>query len=392
MIKDLWNAMRLYIEDRLSSPLLTGFAFAWSIINYRFFLILFSNERFTEKIALIENYVFQSNEVRLYKGLIYPLLAAFTYVLIYPFLDRLIYAAWRWHQHKLIQIRQRIDEERPLSEKDRTQLLSRIYEAERAQEDAMQRLETTIESQRVRIKELEEQALAIAKNDTLPEDQPPHEQQEGNPNGFLDLPLSLEALTSYVNDRFPNLPVGEDILRLLLRDIDKRRYPKLSDINNVVENAASAVETYKKEKPEWFTKGADYLTKSLGFLDKKFRSRHPFADETQRAFIKYDESSSTNLADVEHTKFEDFSSLEVRILEAIAKAEREDRTATHQLMIESIRGDRVELKYHLDDLSRRKYLESHYANGDWYYELTHDGRRVLIALGKTGKNSNKNSP
>lgn len=395
MIKDLWNSIRLYIEDRLSSPLLTGFLFAWSIINYRFFLILFSNERFIEKIALIEQYVFPSADTKLYKGFIYPLAAALIYVLIYPFIDRLIFAAWRWHQHKLIQLRQRIDEERPLSEKDRTQLLSRIYDAERKKDEELQWLETTIESQRVRIKELEDQASAIAQDKTTSENELSPGRQDAHPEeqSLLEQPLTLDALSSYVTYRFPNKPVGEDILKLLLRDIDKGHYRNIRDLDNIVERAANAVAKYEKEKPEWFTKGADYLTKSLGFIDKSFRATHHFAPQTKKAFAKYDQQTSTERASLDRPNPEDLSSLQINILEAVANAEREGVNATEQFIRSKIGGDIVENKYNLDNLTMQGYFKQHYqGNGEEFYALSHDGRRVLLALGKAGKSGGQGRP
>lgn len=404
MIKDLWNAIRLYIEDRLSSPLLTGFVFAWSIINYRFFLILFSNERFIEKIALIEKYVFPSDEIKLYKGVLYPLAAALIYVLIYPFVDRYIFRAWRWHQHKLIQIRQRIDEERPLSEKDRTQLLSRIYEAERKQGEETQQLDTTIESQlvrikelegqiesqRVSIKELEGQASAFAQNKTTSENQLPPVQQDVDrrEESLFEQPLTLDTLSSYVTYRFPNKPVGEDVLKLLLRDIDKNRYHKIRDIDNVVQRVTDAVAKYEEEKPELFTKGADYLTKSLGFVDRSFRSRHGFADQTRQAFTKFDEQLST-ITPADRSNLEELSAIELDILEAIANAERDNAVATEHWIESQVTGDKIERNYILADLEKRKYLKRHldqYSNP--LYALDHDGRRVLIAVGKAGGKRN----
>lgn len=391
MIKDLWNAIRLYIEDRLSSPLLTGFVFAWSIINYRFFLILVSNERFIEKIALIEQYVFPSTDAKLWKGFLYPLAAALTYVLIYPFIDRLIFTAWRWHQHKLIQIRQRIDEERPLSERDRTQLLSRVYGVERRHEEETQRLETTIESQQVRIKELEEQLSATARDEITSVNQLSPSQQQADPQrqSPLEQPINLDTLTSYVTSRFPNKPVGEDILKLLLRDIDLRKYRNLGDLDNVVKLAADAVAQYEKEKPEWFGKGADYLTKSLGFIDNQFRVTHKFATQTQKAFAKYDQQTAMKRASLDRPNPEDLSSLQVQILEAVANAEREDTNATEKWIQSKVGGDIVENKYNLDNFTMQGFLSQHYqGNGEPFYVLSHDGRRALLALGKAGKLEN----
>jgi hypothetical protein len=104
---------------------------------------------------------------------------------------------------------------------------------------------------------------------------------------LLSQPVSKETLEAYTRWKYPGLPADEKIQRLLLRDLDKDRYKTLGDLDRVVNSASDAVDHYKVEKPEWFTAGTDYLTKSLGFGDHHFRERHPFAPRTREAFVKY---------------------------------------------------------------------------------------------------------
>jgi hypothetical protein len=103
----------------------------------------------------------------------------------------------------------------------------------------------------------------------------------------LDDPVTYENLSSYTAWKFPEKPVSDKLQKVLLRDLDLDRFPNLQMIEDAVERAKPAVEAYEKEQPQWFRFGTDYITKSLGFIDEKFRKKHAFAQKTRFAFIKY---------------------------------------------------------------------------------------------------------
>lgn len=63
--------------------------------------------------------------------------------------------------------------------------------------------------------------------------------------------------------------------------------PALTRLDAVVDRARAAVEAYQKENPDWFKTGTDFITKSLGFADPKFRAKHGFASRTRTAFDKF---------------------------------------------------------------------------------------------------------
>jgi hypothetical protein len=104
---------------------------------------------------------------------------------------------------------------------------------------------------------------------------------------LLSQPINKETLETYTIWKYPNLPVDHKIQELLIRDIDKALYKTLSDLDRVVSAASDAVDQYKDVRPEMFDAGTDYLTKSLGFADDRFREKHPFAPQTRAAFQKW---------------------------------------------------------------------------------------------------------
>lgn len=100
-------------------------------------------------------------------------------------------------------------------------------------------------------------------------------------------PVTVDSLGWYSLWKFPNKPVSERIQALLLRDLDERQYQTIGAIDDAVSRARAAVEAYETENPDVFKFSTDYITKSLGFVDSGFRSRHGFAARTLEAFDRY---------------------------------------------------------------------------------------------------------
>jgi len=113
------------------------------------------------------------------------------------------------------------------------------------------------------------------------------QEKERDRPAFLAQPLDFDTVIAYTHWKFPDRNASEKLTQILLRDINFRNYPTLQQLDAVVERARVAVETYRKENPDWFKTGTDFLTKSLGFVDSEFRAKHGFAGKTRAAFDKY---------------------------------------------------------------------------------------------------------
>jgi Fic/DOC family len=110
----------------------------------------------------------------------------------------------------------------------------------------------------------------------------------GAENAFLAQPLDFNTVTAYTKRKFPDLEPKDTLTKLLLRDIDLNDYPKLLQLDEAVNRARTAVEAYRFENPDWFRYSTDFLTKSLGFVDQKFRAKHGFASKTRNAFQRFE--------------------------------------------------------------------------------------------------------
>lgn len=106
--------------------------------------------------------------------------------------------------------------------------------------------------------------------------------KEKDAPAFLAQPLDFDTVTAYAKWKFSQLEPSERLTQMLLRNIDIRDYPTLQQLDTAVNRARAAVAVYRAENPNWFKNGTDFLTKSLGFVDLKFRKKHGFAPRTRR--------------------------------------------------------------------------------------------------------------
>lgn len=104
----------------------------------------------------------------------------------------------------------------------------------------------------------------------------------------LSRPVTVDSVAWYSLWKFPSKPVSDKIQAILLRDLDSTKYRTIEDIDRAVKLASRAVESYERENPDVFKFGTDHITKSIGFVDPEFRSRHGFAAKTLQAFEKYE--------------------------------------------------------------------------------------------------------
>ena len=106
-------------------------------------------------------------------------------------------------------------------------------------------------------------------------------------SAFLSQPVNYDTLEAYTKWKFPNLQISKQWHERMVADLNVTKYHSLQDIDDIVEAAAPAVEAYRQQRQDMFKAGTAFLTKSLGFVDKEFRVRHPFAEATLVAFEEF---------------------------------------------------------------------------------------------------------
>ncbi|WP_348673380.1 DUF1413 domain-containing protein [uncultured Abyssibacter sp.] len=98
---DIAKSIKAFLYDRAASPLLGAFIVAWSVWNYRFFVVLLSGMKPTEKFAAVEE-IFKFEVIEVFElsvpvggaafdGFLVPTLAALFYLYGYPYLAKPVY-------------------------------------------------------------------------------------------------------------------------------------------------------------------------------------------------------------------------------------------------------------------------------------------------------------
>lgn len=119
------------ISEKLSSPLIAGFLFSWVFWNWKFAVIVFSNNTVTKTFELIEIYSFSDWYAVLLRGLLLPLISALFYIFAYPYPAKYIYGYTLKKQREVDQLKQIINDETPLTIEESQRLRAEYVEYER---------------------------------------------------------------------------------------------------------------------------------------------------------------------------------------------------------------------------------------------------------------------
>lgn len=110
--------------------------------------------------------------------------------------------------------------------------------------------------------------------------------------------VTIDSVAQLLARRYPEAKLDVQHVSRILADVSAsglaRRLRSVSDVEKVLLASGFAMEMYRAEKPEMFTKASDFLSKALGFAYPEFLKYHRFATATQDAVAKF-----SNLVDYE---------------------------------------------------------------------------------------------
>jgi hypothetical protein len=161
MIDDILKSTKEQLLERISSPIIGSFVIAWSLWNYKFFVILFSAATVTQTFALISQIVFPTTGDLMLYGFILPLATAAAYIFLYPYPALYVFRYTKERQREQNAVRQQIENETLLSKEESIKIYSDVRKVEAAHREEVDRLNKEIE----RLKN----ELAAATAPTLPE-------------------------------------------------------------------------------------------------------------------------------------------------------------------------------------------------------------------------------
>lgn len=155
-MQDILNSIKAYLYDRAVSPLIGAFVVAWSVWNYRFFVVLFSSEfaNTSEKFAAID-VLFGPDVLALGKtgvqisgcltdGAFMPAVLALLYLYAYPLVAKPVYEHSLRQQKELRSVKQALDDQRLLSVEESRELYRRLAQLQTRHQEEVDLLNSQI--------------------------------------------------------------------------------------------------------------------------------------------------------------------------------------------------------------------------------------------------------
>lgn len=128
-MNDLLEPIKRELSERLSSPLLGGFAISWALWNYKFLLILASNNTISTTFSLVERYCFSGPIEIVTHGFVLPALTTLGYIYLYPLPAEIIYKRAQQNNKRLKEIRIAIEGETPLTIEESRRVRLQLFQA-----------------------------------------------------------------------------------------------------------------------------------------------------------------------------------------------------------------------------------------------------------------------
>ncbi len=179
------------IKDRISNPLTSTFAISWCLWNYKFLMILLSDNTVVTTIQLIKEHSFPNILQTIIYGFALPLISSLIYIFAYPYPSREIYKFTLRRKQEILASRNEIEKHELLTLEE-SQRLRRIHAQEKQQlRDSL--IEKEAENNAL-ISELSELKQKIEKNQQNDEIYLNNENIEDSKDIEIDNKLKLESM------------------------------------------------------------------------------------------------------------------------------------------------------------------------------------------------------
>lgn len=147
-MEDLLKSIKAHLYERTTSPLFGTFTISWIVWNYKFIITIFSSMEVHLKFDYISTFLYPSTSTCLSVGVIYPLLTTLAFIFLYPYPAKFVYSFTRLRQKELKEIKQKIEDETPLTHEESRKLRRDMAALEIEHEKEMERRKT--ENQRLK--------------------------------------------------------------------------------------------------------------------------------------------------------------------------------------------------------------------------------------------------
>jgi hypothetical protein len=148
--------MQKSLVERFDSPFMGSFVVAWVLWNYRFIVILFSDNTVLTTFQLIEDVAFPDFWTTTRRAIIFPALTSAVYIFAWPYPSRWISAFVSRRQKELNDMRRKISEDELLSVEESRKLKSDFRKIEGSYYEALDRKDREIARLREELEDLQQ--------------------------------------------------------------------------------------------------------------------------------------------------------------------------------------------------------------------------------------------
>lgn len=156
-MQDILTSIKSYLYDRAASPLVGAFVVAWSVWNYRFFMIIFSGgagnpetkfEEIDKLFGVINISLYEwsfSVSGKIIDGLLIPSAITVAYLFFYPLLAKPVYEHSLKKQKELRAIKQEQENQRLLSVEESREIYRRLAQMQSKHQEEIDNYNNQIE-------------------------------------------------------------------------------------------------------------------------------------------------------------------------------------------------------------------------------------------------------
>ena len=163
-MEDILKSIKAFLYDRASSPLFGAFIISWIAWNYRFIVILLSDEKHISKFKDIDTYInsytvvipWTEITIGFYvgSGIVFPLLTALSYIYLYPYVAEPIYSFHLKKQKNITRLKKEANDSRIIDENDARELFKKLADMQSKYDTDIGTYQKQVDSLRITIDEL----------------------------------------------------------------------------------------------------------------------------------------------------------------------------------------------------------------------------------------------
>lgn len=219
---EIIKSIKAHLYERTTSPLFGTFAFSWGVWNYKFLMVLLSSGAVTDKFQIIDNVLYADIRTFWLYCIVYPILTSIGFIFIYPYPAKFVYTFVRNRKKELIKIRQKIEDDTPLTQEEARKIRRDTAELQLRYEEDLERARDENERLRELARSYQQDTPNAERIDDALDSADPVLDRRSDPNVNLNQHRLLHAFAESDRQSLANIVEELGLKRLATRyDMDE---------------------------------------------------------------------------------------------------------------------------------------------------------------------------